>query len=61
MAESCEKLVEYYNRHNAVPELAVLLTGTAIVPDDTFTLQAEDTVRIDIENIGVLENDVRVV
>lgn len=61
MAESCQKLVDYYNRHNAVPELAVLLTGTAIVPDDTFTLQAEDTVRIDIENIGELENDVRVV
>ncbi|WP_336338819.1 fumarylacetoacetate hydrolase family protein [Haloarcula brevis] len=61
MAQTCEDLVSYYTRHNAVPELAVLLTGTAIVPDESFTLQAEDHVSIDLEGIGTLENDVTVV
>jgi len=61
MAKTCEELVSYYNRHNVVPEMAVLLTGTAIVPDDDFTLEPEDRVRIAVENIGDLENDVRVV
>jgi 2-dehydro-3-deoxy-D-arabinonate dehydratase len=61
MEKTCGDLVSYFNRHNAVPELSVLLTGTAIVPDDSFTLEPEDSVRIDVENIGALENDVRVV
>jgi 2-dehydro-3-deoxy-D-arabinonate dehydratase len=59
MAETCETLASYYTRHNAVPELAVLLTGTAIVPDDDFTLRSDDDVEIDVENIGTLENGVR--
>jgi 2-dehydro-3-deoxy-D-arabinonate dehydratase len=61
MAQTCEDLVSYYNRHNAVPELAVLLTGTAIVPDESFTLAEDDHVSIDLEKIGTLENDVTVV
>jgi len=61
MAQTCEDLADYYNRHNAVPELSVLLTGTAIVPDESFTLAPEDHVSINVEGIGVLENDVRVV
>ncbi|WP_406600183.1 hypothetical protein [Haloarcula terrestris] len=44
-----------------MPELAVLLTGTAIVPNKSFTLQAADHVSIDLEAIGTLENDVIVV
>ncbi|MFB6308904.1 MAG: fumarylacetoacetate hydrolase family protein [Haloarculaceae archaeon] len=58
MVRSCEELVSYYNRHNAVPELAVLLTGTSLVPEDDFTLQEGDSITIDIENIGTLTNDV---
>jgi len=61
MAQTCEDLVSYYNRHNTVPELAVLMTGTAIVPEETFTLQASDHVRIHIESIGTLKNDITVV
>lgn len=61
MAQTCEDLVSYYNRHNPVPELSVLLTGTAIVPDESFTLRADDHVSIDLEAIGTLENDVTVV
>jgi len=57
LTRSPEELVSYLNRHNAIPELAVLLTGTSLVPDD-FTLQADDHVAIEIENIGRLENPV---
>mgnify|MGYP002882480768 FL=1 len=35
-----------------------LLTGTGIVPDDDFTLEEGDTVRIEISGIGCLENSV---
>jgi 2-dehydro-3-deoxy-D-arabinonate dehydratase len=58
MVRSCEELVSYYTRHNAVPERAVLLTGTSIVPPDEFTLRAGDSVSIEIENVGALENSV---
>ena len=60
-AQTCEDIVSYLNRHNAVPELAVLMTETAIVPNESFTLQANDQVSIDLEAIGTLENDVTVV
>jgi 2-dehydro-3-deoxy-D-arabinonate dehydratase len=58
MVRSCEELASYLTRHNAVPELTVLLTGTSIVPDDEFSLQPDDTVVIDIEGIGTLRNPV---
>jgi 2-dehydro-3-deoxy-D-arabinonate dehydratase len=58
MVRTCEELVSYYTRHNAVPEHAVLLTGTSIVPPDEFTLREGDSVRIEIENVGTLDNDV---
>ncbi|GGN20210.1 fumarylacetoacetate hydrolase family protein [Halarchaeum nitratireducens] len=56
MATTCETLVEYLSRHNDLPETVVLLTGTALVPPDGFTLTEGDEVRIDIENIGQLVN-----
>lgn len=55
------ELVQYLGRANTFPRGAVLLTGTGIVPPNDFTLQAGDRVRIEIENIGVLENAVEVV
>lgn len=61
MARTCDELIEYWSAHNAVPELAVLLTGTPLVPDDDFTLRPSDTVHIDIEGIGELTNTVRTV
>ncbi|GAD53301.1 fumarylacetoacetate hydrolase family protein [Halarchaeum acidiphilum MH1-52-1] len=61
MVRTCEELADYYTRHNAVPELAVLLTGTSIVPSDDFDLAAGDEVAIDIEGIGTLTNGVRTV
>lgn len=58
MKRSCEELVSYFCRHNAVPELAVLLTGTSLVPDDDFTLAEGDTVSIEIDELGQITNSV---
>jgi len=58
MVRSCEELVSYLTRHNTLPKLTVLLTGTSIIPDDDFTLQPGDTVVADIEGIGTLRNPV---
>jgi 2-dehydro-3-deoxy-D-arabinonate dehydratase len=58
LVRTCEELVSYVTRHNAVPETAVLLTGTALVPEGEFTLAPEDTVEISIEDVGTLENGV---
>ena len=58
MVHTCEDLVSYYTRHNTVPEVAVLLTGTSLVPEEGFTLRADDRVDIEIEGIGTLSNDV---
>ena len=61
MATTCETLVKYLRRHNNLPETLVLLTGTALVPPDTFTLNEGDEVTIDIDHIGELVNDTVVV
>jgi len=55
------ELVEYLFRSQQFPNGAVLLTGAGVVPPDSFTLEAEDTVRITITGIGSLENPVAVV
>lgn len=61
MARSCEELVDWFTRHNAVPELSVLLTGTSLVPGEEFSLREGDRVTIEIESIGTVENTVEVV
>lgn len=58
MVRTCEELVSYFTRHNAVPELAVVLTGTSLVPESPFDLQVDDRVEIEIEEIGTLVNSV---
>lgn len=58
MKRSCEELVSYFCRHNAVPELSVLLTGTSLVPDDGFTLAEGDSISIEIDELGQLTNSV---
>jgi 2-dehydro-3-deoxy-D-arabinonate dehydratase len=52
-------LAAYLGRYEDFPYGAVLLTGTGIVPEDTFTLQDEDEVVIEIEHVGVLRNIVQ--
>ncbi len=53
-----ESLVAYLGLALEFPEGAVLLTGTGVVPDAPFTLQAGDVVRIDAGPLGTLENTV---
>jgi 2-dehydro-3-deoxy-D-arabinonate dehydratase len=54
-------LASYLFRSQNFPRGAVLLTGTGVVPPESFTLQAQDTVEIEITGIGSLLNSVAVV
>ncbi len=51
-------LVEYLYRSNSFPAGCFLLTGTGIVPPDSFTLAPGDEIRIAITGIGTLVNTV---
>jgi 2-dehydro-3-deoxy-D-arabinonate dehydratase len=55
------ELVEYLFRSQRFPNGAILLTGAGVVPPDSFTLEAHDTVRITISGVGTLENAVTIV
>lgn len=56
MKRDCASLVEYLYRDNVFPNGCFLLTGTGIVPPDSFTLKQGDEVRISITGIGTLVN-----
>ncbi len=43
------------------PAGVVLLTGTGIVPDESFSLRADDVVTVAIDGLGALTNPVQVV
>lgn len=58
MKRELQELVDYLYRDNSFPNGCFLLTGTGIVPPDSFTLQSGDDVRITIEPIGTLKNTV---
>lgn len=51
-----DELVRYLYRSNRFPAGCFLLTGTGIVPPDSFTLQNGDQIRISITGIGTLIN-----
>lgn len=53
---SFESLVEYLFRDNVFPNGCYLLTGTGIVPPNSFTLQRGDEIRIAVDPIGSLTN-----
>jgi 2-dehydro-3-deoxy-D-arabinonate dehydratase len=55
------ELVDYLFRSQKFPNGAVLLTGAGVVPPDSFTLEANDSVRITISGVGTLENPVAIV
>jgi 2-dehydro-3-deoxy-D-arabinonate dehydratase len=61
LKRSFAELVEHLWRSQSFPHGAVLLTGTGVVPDESFTLRAGDHVAITISGIGTLGNDVIVV
>ena len=56
-----EELAGYLFRCQIFPHGAVLLTGTGIVPPESFTLAAKDEIAITISGIGQLRNPVVVV
>jgi 2-dehydro-3-deoxy-D-arabinonate dehydratase len=58
---SFEELAGFLFRCQVFPHGAVLLTGTGVVPPDTFTLQDKDAITIEISGIGSLRNTVAVV
>jgi len=49
-------LVQYLYRDNSFPNGCFLLTGTGIVPPDSFTLKNGDEIQIAIDGIGTLTN-----
>jgi 2-dehydro-3-deoxy-D-arabinonate dehydratase len=58
MKRKPRELVEYLFRDQTFPSGCFLLTGTGIVPPDSFTLKAGDAIRIAIDGIGMLSNTV---
>jgi 2-dehydro-3-deoxy-D-arabinonate dehydratase len=56
MKRDPDSLVEYLYRETSFPHGCVLLTGTGIVPPDSFTLAHGDEIRITIDPIGTLVN-----
>jgi 2-dehydro-3-deoxy-D-arabinonate dehydratase len=51
-------LVHFLFRDNPFPNGCFLLTGTGIVPPDSFSLNHGDEIRITIDGIGTLSNSV---
>jgi 2-dehydro-3-deoxy-D-arabinonate dehydratase len=51
-------LVDWLFRDNRFPHGCLLMTGTGIVPPDTFTLASGDEIQIAIEAVGTLVNHV---
>jgi 2-dehydro-3-deoxy-D-arabinonate dehydratase len=58
---SFEELASYLFRSQTFPHGAILLTGTGVIPPDSFTLQSGDEIDIEISGIGRLKNSVAVV
>jgi 2-dehydro-3-deoxy-D-arabinonate dehydratase len=58
ITRSFEDLVGWLTAALDFPVGAVLLTGTGIVPDESFTLTAGDVVRIEVPGLGTLTNPV---
>jgi len=53
-----DELVGWLLRSQRFPHGAVLLTGTGVVPDESFTLEPGDRVTIHLDGVGTLVNDV---
>jgi 2-dehydro-3-deoxy-D-arabinonate dehydratase len=51
-------LVEWLFRDQTFPRGCFLMTGTGIVPPDSFTLRANDEIRITLDPVGTLINTV---
>ncbi|HLT51486.1 MAG TPA: fumarylacetoacetate hydrolase family protein [Arenibacter sp.] len=49
-------LVQYLYREMSFPHGSLLMTGTGIIPPDSFSLDHGDTIHITIDGIGTLSN-----
>lgn len=58
MKRKHEELVEFLFRACSFPFGCFLMTGTCLVPPDSFTLAPGDLIQITIDHIGMLENTV---
>lgn len=58
MRRTPEELVSYLYREASFPHGAFLMTGTGVVPPDSFTLEPGDRVDVSIDGIGTLSNTV---
>ena len=61
MKRNVIELIDWLQRSNDLPEVAVLMTGTGIIPPQDFTLKENDIVEIYIEKIGTLRNTISLV
>jgi 2-dehydro-3-deoxy-D-arabinonate dehydratase len=59
MKRSHKELAGFLYRGCAFPEGCYLMTGTCLVPDNSFTLRDNDRVEISIDHIGQLVNEVQ--
>jgi 2-dehydro-3-deoxy-D-arabinonate dehydratase len=59
MKRTPEELVSFVFRECSFPHGCMIMTGTGIVPENDFTLQSADEIRISIDGIGQLVNTVR--
>lgn len=59
MKRGHQELVDFLYRGCAFPDGCYLMTGTCLVPDNSFTLQDNDRVEISIDHIGTLINEVQ--
>jgi 2-dehydro-3-deoxy-D-arabinonate dehydratase len=53
-----DELVDYLFREDSFPDGVIISTGTALVPDSPFTLEAGDSVEIAIDRLGALRSTV---
>ena len=60
MKREPEELIGYLYRELSFPVGVFLMTGTGIVPSPDFTLQVDDWVKITIDGIGELANQVAI-
>jgi 2-dehydro-3-deoxy-D-arabinonate dehydratase len=58
MKRSPEELVSFVYRECSFPYGCLIMTGTGIVPEHDFTLKSGDEIKISIEGIGTLINEV---
>ncbi len=61
MKRTFPELIDWLTRGLDFPSGVVLLTGTGLVPDSSFTLAEGDVVTVDVAGVGTLTNPVVVV